>query len=56
MKKLLTVLVGVLLTMPVAALDSSTVSVESTVASVSVPSVTGTCWVYYAGHWWMIPC
>ena len=57
MKKLLTVFAGVLLTMPLAALDASALtSVEPAIDAGPAPSVTGTCWYWIAGRWVPIPC
>ena len=57
MKKLLTVLVGVLLTMPLAALDASEpLSAESSAGLRHVPSVTAYCWVRVGNQWMLVPC
>ena len=57
MKKVLTVLAAALLTIPVLSLNASSL-VDSDKASEinATHSVTGTCWVYFAGRWWVYPC
>ena len=57
MKKLMTVLAGLLLTMPLAALDASEpLSAESSAGLRHVPSVTAYCWVRVGNQWMLVPC
>jgi hypothetical protein len=45
------------LTIPVVGLNASSLSPDALTDGVnSTRSVTGTCWVYFAGHWYAYPC
>ena len=57
MKRLLTVLAAALLTIPVLSLNAtSLVDSDKGSAINATHGVTGTCFVYYMGRWWLIPC
>jgi hypothetical protein len=56
MKKLRTVLAGILLTLPLFALNASSVAIEGEGLEIQQPSVTGWCLVFFAGYWWVVPC
>ena len=57
MNKLLTVLTGVMLTMPLAALDVGALpSVEVSVDVSPASSMTGWCWVWTGSGWIRVPC
>jgi len=57
MKRLRIALAGILLTMPLFALNaSSSVDEGEGVELQQAPSLTGTCWVFYNGRWYTYPC
>ena len=57
MKKLRNVLAAALLTIPVLALNASTLAdYTDEVVVRPTPSVTACCWVYFMGRWMCIPC
>jgi len=57
MKKLRIVLAGILLTMPLFALNaSSSLDEGEGVELQQAPSLTGTCWFFYNGRWYTYPC
>jgi hypothetical protein len=57
MRKLRIVFVGVLLTMPLVALNaSSSVDEGDAVELQQTPEVTGYCWYFYNGRWYVTPC
>lgn len=57
MKRLRIVLAGILLTMPLFAVNASSSGDEGEGLEVQhAPSLTGSCWVYYGGRWWIVPC
>jgi hypothetical protein len=57
MKKLRTVLAAALLTLPVLTLNASSLASDAQQSTIKpTHTVTGTCYVYFAGRWWAIPC
>jgi hypothetical protein len=57
MKRLRIVLAGILLTMPLFALNaSSSVDEREGVEVQQAPGLTGTCYIYWNGHWYTYPC
>jgi hypothetical protein len=56
MKNLRIVLVGILLAVPLFALNASSSVDAGPVDVQQTPSVTGYCWVYWNGHWYVVPC
>ena len=57
MKKLRIVLAGILLTMPLFALNASSLVDEGEAVELQqTPSVTGYCWVLIGGRWYIVPC
>jgi len=57
MRKLRIVLAGILLTMPLFALNaSSSVDEGEAMELQQTASLTGVCWYYYNGQWYMHPC
>ncbi|HJR70670.1 MAG TPA: hypothetical protein VKA43_11560 [Gammaproteobacteria bacterium] len=57
MKRLRIVLAGILLTMPLFALNASTsVDEGGAVELQQTPRLTGYCWVNYNGQWYQVPC
>jgi len=57
MRKLRIVLAGILLTMPLFALNaSSSVDEGQAVEIQRTPSVTGYCWYFLNGRWYIVPC
>jgi hypothetical protein len=57
MKRLRIVLAGILLTMPLFALNaSSSVDEGEAMELQQTPSLMGVCWYYYNGQWYMHPC
>ena len=57
MNKLRTILAAALLTMPVIALNASTVADEPTGIELSpVKQQSGCCWAIIMGRWYCIPC
>lgn len=57
MKRLRIVLAGILLTMPLFALNaSSSVDEGQGVDLQQAPSLTGMCYIYWNGHWYIFPC
>ena len=55
MRKLRIVLAGILLTMPLFALNASSL-VDEGVDVQQTPSLTAWCWVNYGGQWYLVPC
>jgi hypothetical protein len=57
MKKLRIMLAGILLTMPLFALNASApVTLVEGVHVQQSPSATGYCWVYWNGQWYLVSC
>jgi hypothetical protein len=57
MKKLRTVLAGILLTLPLFALNASPSLIESEALEVQDgTNVTGWCLVFFMGYWMVVPC
>jgi hypothetical protein len=57
MKKLRNVLAGVLLSLPIMALNASALTKEDAPVGLNpTHSVTGWCWVYFMGRYIAIPC
>ncbi len=57
MRKLRIVLAGILLTIPLFAVNAgSSVDEGEAVELQQTPSVTGYCWVFYNGRWYIVPC
>ena len=57
MKKLRTVLAAALLTIPVLTLNAGSLTADVQADGIKpTHSVTGTCYVYFAGRWWVYPC
>jgi hypothetical protein len=57
MRKLRIVLAGILLTTPLFALNASSAVDEGEALELQrTPSVTGSCWYYYNGQWYIFPC
>lgn len=57
MKKLRNVLAGVLLSLPIMALNASAFTTDEAPAGLSTThSVTGWCFVYFAGRYIAVPC
>ena len=57
MKKLRVVLAGVLLSLPMMALNASALTTEEAPAGLSsTHSVTGWCYVYFMGRYIAVPC
>ena len=54
MRKLRTLLAGVLLTIPMLTLNASSLSALDD--GISPPSVAGTCYIYFGGRWYAYPC
>ena len=55
MRKLRIVLAGILLTMPLFAVNASS-SVSEGMELQQTPSLTGTCYIFWNGHWYIYPC
>lgn len=56
MRKLRTFLAAALLTIPLT-LNAGALTAEVEPGGIqSTQSLTGTCWVYYGGRWWVYPC
>jgi hypothetical protein len=58
MRKLRIVLAGILLTMPLFALNANSSGDEEGdgVEIQQASSLTGSCWVFYNGRWYIVPC
>lgn len=56
MNKLRTILAAALLTMPVIALNASTVADEPTGIEVNSPPQQSCCWAIIMGRWYCVPC
>lgn len=57
MKKLRNVLIGALLVLPVLLLDASASAKENVAVGLSsTTSLTGTCWFFMNGRWYLLPC
>ncbi len=56
MNKLRTILAAALMTMPVIALNASTVADESTGVTLETKQQAGCCWMLIMGRWYCVPC
>jgi hypothetical protein len=57
MRKLRIVLAGILLTMPLFTLNASSLVDEGEGVEVQrAPSLTGMCWIFINGRWYVYPC
>jgi hypothetical protein len=57
MKKLRVVLAGVLLSLPIMALNASMLTTDEAPAGLSsTHSVTGWCYIYFMGRYYAVPC
>ena len=57
MRKLRIVLAGILLTMPLFALNASSVVDDGEALELQqAPGVAGSCWYFYNGRWYIFPC
>jgi hypothetical protein len=56
-KKLRNVLAGLLLSLPLLALNAAPVTTDTAPAGLNgTHSVTGWCYIYFAGRYWQVPC
>ena len=56
MTKLRNLIAAALLTLTVASLNASAATAADSAGLNPVHSVTGSCWIFMGGHWWLIPC
>jgi hypothetical protein len=57
MKKLRIVFAGVLLSLPLMVLSAAPVTKDVAPAGLNgTHSVTGWCYIYFAGRYWLVPC